>query len=68
MTRVLKIEYTKNNGSTATIVIPDPNDGITMKGDIRSGNDTLAAIFDDFLTIKTAYYDTSNRQTVDEGD
>ena len=38
-----------------------------MKGNIRTGNDTLAAVFDDFLTIKTAYYDTSDKETVTEG-
>ena len=67
MTRVLKIEYTKTDGGTATLVIPSPKTNITMKGNIRTGNDTLAAVFDDFLTIKTAYYDTSDKETVTEG-
>ena len=67
MTRVLKIEYTKTNGGTATLIIPSPKNNITMKADIRSGNDTLAAVFDDFLSIKTAYYDTSDKETVTEG-
>ena len=61
----LKIVLVHNDTTTHTITIPDAKSGITRAQNFTPYYETLQAAFEDFATIKGAYYENIQRTQID---
>ena len=60
----LKIALAFNDTTTKTITIPDAKSGITRAENFTPYYEALQAAFDDFATIKSAYYENIQRTQI----
>lgn len=61
----LKIVLVKNDMTTQTITVPNAKSGITRANNFTPYYETLKVAFDDFATIKSAYYENIQRSQIE---
>ena len=61
----LKIVIVHNDTTTHTITVPNAKSGISRATNFTPYYETLQAAFEDFATIKSAYYENIQRTQID---
>ena len=61
----LKIVLVKTDMTTHTITVPDAKSGISRAENFTPYYETLQAAFEDFATIKSAYYENIQRTQIE---
>ncbi|MBR1396218.1 MAG: hypothetical protein IJ563_01620 [Selenomonadaceae bacterium] len=60
----LKLVLVFNDTTTKTITVPDAKNNITRSQNLTPYYETLKAVYSDFATIKSAYYENIERTDI----